>query len=261
MPLNVTQQATVMALFDPASWFVSLPEPVRQAFFRRATLRRVEKGDVLTIQGTPLDGLGVVVEGEVDWVREFGDQQESLMYVAGPGSWLGLGNVLANLPVVTATARTHGRVALLTRPQFEDLVSEHPRFYRDSTGVLVGLLDATLGLLAESRALASESRACAHLATFAEMRAREASVGRGEPLVLPLSQTELARMVGVSRQRLNPVLARLGALGLLTTRFREVVVHDIDRLRAHAIACLPQPVAEAPSGRRRRVRHAKGIAR
>jgi CRP/FNR family cyclic AMP-dependent transcriptional regulator len=255
VPLNLAQQAAVMALFDPTSWFVSLPDPVRQAFFRRATIRHIEKGDVLTIQGTPLDGLGIVVEGNVDWLREFGDRQESLMYVAGPGSWFGLGNVLANRPVVTATARTDGRVVLLTRPQFEDLVREHPRFYRDLTAVMVGLLDATLGLLAESRALASESRACAHLATFAELRAQEAGLGRGEPLVLPLSQTELARMVGVSRQRLNPVLARLGALGLLTTRFREVVVHDIDKLRAHAIACLPPAVADAPSGRpRRRVR-------
>ncbi len=254
MPLTPAQQASLMALFDQTSWFAALPEALRQAFFRRSSIRRIRKGDVLTIQGTPLDGLGIVLEGEVDWMRQFGDQQEALMYVAGPGSWFGLGNVLANLPLVTATARTDGRVALLTRPQFEDLVGEHPRFYRDLTGVLVGLLDATLGLLAESRALASESRVCAHLATFAELRARETGARRGEPLVLPLSQAQVARMVGLSRQRLNPILVQLGALGLVTTRFREVVVHDVDRLRDHAAACLPRPFDVATSGRRRRAR-------
>ncbi len=248
MPLSPADVTATRAVFDATSWFGALPEPVKQAFLRRATARRVRKGDVLTVQGTPLDGVGVILEGEVEWFRQYGNGQQALMYQAGPGAWLGLGNILAGIPLVTAIASTKGRVVLITRAQFEDLVREHPRFYRDLTRVLVALLDVTLGMLAEAREFTAEARVCSHLATFAELRARDARADDGEPLALPLSQAQLAGLVGLSRQRVNTILVQLGDLGLVVSRFRKIVVPDVVRLRAHAIACMGRPESALARG-------------
>jgi len=250
MPLTDTQVAAVRGLLESGSWFKGLPGDIKDAFFRRATIRRIRKGEVIGVAQVPLDGACVILEGHVQMLRHYGDEDETLIHVAGPGSWIGVASLLGTAPLVTSVASTPGRVVLLTRAQFENLVREYPRFYRDLTAVLIAFTDAALTLLANTRELTSESRVCAQIAAMAEMWARDAPSRAGEPLSLPLSQAELARIVGISRQRLNAVLARLMGLGLLSASFRRIVIPDVGRLRAHALASMARPASPAPPARR-----------
>jgi CRP-like cAMP-binding protein len=56
---------------------------------------------------------------------------------------------------------------------------------------------------------------------------------RGDTVVLqlPLTQTELAEMVGGSRQSVNKTLKLFEQRGFLEMRGREVVIVDLDALR------------------------------
>ena len=70
------------------------------------------------------------------------------------------------------------------------------------------------------------------LADRAEMRRWDHPDER--PLCLSLSQEELARLVGLSRQTLNGSLQKLQAAGLVEVAFRTVRVPDPEALRSSA---------------------------
>ena len=82
------------------------------------------------------------------------------------------------------------------------------------------------------RSLPPEDRLRTRLADLVELRRAE-RFGIG-PVVLRLSQEELARMVGVSRQTLNALLADLRAEGLVDVGFRSLRIPDPERLCAAA---------------------------
>ena len=68
--------------------------------------------------------------------------------------------------------------------------------------------------------------------TLATLAARDGRV-EGETVVLelPLTQTELAEMVGGSRQSVNQSLRMFQNRGFLELRGREVVISDLEALR------------------------------
>jgi CRP-like cAMP-binding protein len=68
--------------------------------------------------------------------------------------------------------------------------------------------------------------------TLAALADRDGVV-RGDTVVLqlPLTQTELAEMVGGSRQSVNKTLKLFEQRGFLEMRGREVVIVDLDALR------------------------------
>jgi len=55
----------------------------------------------------------------------------------------------------------------------------------------------------------------------------------GEP-VLPMTQADLARMVGTSRSRVNSQLRRLESEGLVRSGYRGITLLDLPRLRTLA---------------------------
>jgi DNA-binding transcriptional ArsR family regulator len=82
------------------------------------------------------------------------------------------------------------------------------------------------------------------------MRMRERPVSSGG-VSLAVSQSDLARMIGVSRQTLNALLAKLGQAGLIDVGFRSIRVLDAARL--------VDPNA-SPAEAQRAVRRARGTA-
>lgn len=59
----------------------------------------------------------------------------------------------------------------------------------------------------------------------------------GSVVVAPLTQEQLARLVGCSREVMNRTLKHLASLGLLTVARRHVVLLDLPRLQAPAPEC------------------------
>jgi CRP-like cAMP-binding protein len=78
------------------------------------------------------------------------------------------------------------------------------------------------GSVAELHGLPSEERLRRRLESIADFW-RDDLATRG-PVDLPLSQVELASMVGLSRQRLSTLLGRLAAQGLIEVGFRRIRV-------------------------------------
>lgn len=138
--------------------------------------------------------------------------------------------VLTGRPAaVTMIARTPARTLCLPRRAFDETADQDPRFYRAVVQLAMGRYALALRHVSESHRLSAEGRLCAMLADRAETRRWDRPDEK--PVRLNLSQDELARLVGLSRQTLNGVLQKLQKERLVELSFRSIRVLDLAGLR------------------------------
>ena len=178
----------------------------------------------------PSRGLFALLRGRVGFVRATEGGDEYLVHVAEPGFWFGEMGLLTGRTVVTILALTPVRALALTKAAFEEIVAAEPRYYRPFAELALERFAAAYRFVAENHLLPAEIRLCSRLADLAEMRARD--VPPAGPVTLGLSQEELARVVGLSRQTVNPLLRGLQAEGLIELESRKIRILDPARLRA-----------------------------
>jgi CRP-like cAMP-binding protein len=230
----------ILRLLREGAWFKGLPVGLQAEFVRRSVVRTYRRGQVVTRAGNRLDGLYGLLEGRVRVVRPVGTDDEDLIHVGEPGFWIGEYALLTgDAALVSTVATTAVRMLLLPRREFEALVNHEPRWLRPFAMLALERYAVFVRQLSDTRALAPEERLRSRLADLVELRRAERfSVG---PVVLRLSQEELARIVGVSRQTLNALLADLHAAGLVEVGFRSLRIPDAARLCAAAPAPLFAP--------------------
>ena len=221
----------ILRLLREGSWFRALPAELQDALVRRATVRSYRRGQVVTRAGTRAEGLFGLLEGRLEVIRPVGTAGEDLIHVGEPGFWIGEYSLLTgDAAVVGTVAATAARVLVLRRSEFERLVDEEPRWFRPFAMLALTRYALMVRQLSDTRTLPPDGRLRLRLADLVTLRRAERdSPG---PVVLRLSQEQLARIVGVSRQTLNPLLAELRAEGLVETGFRSVRIADDERLCA-----------------------------
>ena len=221
----------ILRLLREGDWFKELPVALQTEFVRRSTVRSYRRGQVVTRSGSRLDGLYGLLEGRLRVIRPVGADGEDLIHVAEPGFWIGEYSLLTgDAAVVGTVATTAVRMLLLPRREFERMVDEEPRWFRPFAMLALQRLELMIRQLSDTRSLSPEDRLRTRLADLVDLRRKE-RFGAG-PVVLRLSQEELARIVGVSRQTLNALLAGLRADGLIEVGFRSLRIPDPDRLVA-----------------------------
>lgn len=218
-----------LRLLREGAWFKALPEPLQLELVRRSTVRSYRRGQWVTRVGSRLDGLYGLLEGRLWVVRPVGEDGEDLIHVAEPGFWIGEYSLFSGDAAMVGTrATTATRVLVLPRREFEAMVEAEPRWYRPLVDLVVQRLPLLVRQLSDTRSLPPEERLRGRLADLVELRRAE-RFGVG-PVVLRLSQEELARIVGVSRQTLNALLAELRDEGLVEIGFRSLRIPDPARL-------------------------------
>ncbi|HSP99285.1 MAG TPA: Crp/Fnr family transcriptional regulator [Candidatus Dormibacteraeota bacterium] len=235
--MTTTPAPWILRLLREGAWFKQLPDALQVEFVRRSVVRSYRRGQVVTRAGSRVDGLYGLLEGRLQVIRPVGSGVEDLIHVGEPGFWIGEYSVLTGAPAVVSTvASTHARVLILPRREFEHLVDQEPRWYRPFATLALERYALLVRQLADTRSLSPEDRLRSRLADLVELRRAE-RFGIG-PVVLRLSQEELARMVGVSRQTLNVLLAVLRAERLVEVGFRSLRIPDPARL----LSAAPPPV-------------------
>ena len=223
----------ILRLLREGAWFKQLPGELQVEFVCRSVVRSYRRGQLVTRSGSRLEGLYGLLEGRLRVIRPVGRDSEDLIHVGEPGFWIGEYSLLTgDAAVVGTVATTAARVLLLPRREFERLVEEEPRWFRPFAMLALQRQALLVRQLSDTRSLPPEDRLRTRLADLVELRRAE-RFGIG-PVVLRLSQEELARIVGVSRQTLNVLLADLRAEGLVEVGFRSLRIPDPARLCATA---------------------------
>jgi len=180
-------------------------------------LRAFRRGQVVFMTGDPGDTLIVVVSGRVKVVARAADGAELTLTVIGPGGVLGELSAADGGPRSTdAQTLDECQLLFVPRDQVWDICSRVPA----AAQALAGSLAATLRRLTES---ASDL-------VFLDLPRRVAKVLLSQPMGddgiiwLKMSQEELARQTGVTRQSVNAALRGFERRGWIEVRDRAVVV-------------------------------------
>ena len=194
--------------------------------------RRFRRGEVIFHIGDPGDALFVIVSGEVKiWLpSETGD--EAIL------ATLRAGDVFGELALLDGAPRSASAVALSPT---ETVVLPRDRF-REVIATEAGVRDALLASIAgELRRLTTHveelhflditGRLAARLVRLAQEGGTTGADGSVR-LRTNLTQTDLAAMVGCTRQSVNKLLGQFTDDGLLRLERDGIVVTDLDGLTA-----------------------------
>lgn len=215
------------------SLFEALTEDERQALTGRAIRRRVPRGTTLFMEGHAVDRVGVILQGRVKVCHLTDDGQEIMFTLREPGDLLGhMEAVTAGIAIATVITLEPLEGLFLSAGDFRAFLQEHPR-------VALLLLERMTRHLIDSDRRRLELIAHDSVGRVAR-RLVELTDRYGEPveggmrITLPISQTELASWVGISRKAVSNTLQVLRRRGWIQTGRKTIIVKDLDALRARA---------------------------
>jgi CRP/FNR family transcriptional regulator, cyclic AMP receptor protein len=228
---NMPDARNLHELLCKGRWYRSLPPELQQRILAASRIREFAKGEVIALEGASPAGMSAVLSGEVKLVRQARQGNESLLFICEPGFWFGEYAVLTGeKTLVCAIAKTPVRLLVLPKHEFDRIVEAEPRYYRHFA--TLGLTHAATYLKAfvHASSLEPEARLRGQLALLSLLKRSVDDVDA--PVELPYSQSELASLVGVSRQTVNQLIHALVAKGLVEAGFKQVRVLAPEKLLA-----------------------------
>jgi CRP/FNR family transcriptional regulator, cyclic AMP receptor protein len=213
-------------LLDTTELFSSLPADVLDDLRTRAAVRNYERNELLFTQGDPAGELFVIEEGRVAIATKAPDGRESVLAVLESGALFGELPLFDGSPrSADARALTESRVIVLSYDPVRDVLQARPELLWTVTRLLARWLRATDEALADAVFLDVPGRTAKRLLELA---------GDGNEFKLPVTQEELAGMVGASRERVNKAIASFIRLGWLQQQDRTYKIIQRDRLELRA---------------------------
>jgi CRP/FNR family transcriptional regulator, cyclic AMP receptor protein len=192
----------------------------------KAATVRLERNDTLFSEGDEADELFVVLTGRIAIAKRSTDGRESLVALMEPGDIFGEMPLFDDEPR-SATARALERSELVRVP-FEAVRSEleaQPAVLWDVVALFASRLRVTDDALADAMLLDVTGRTAKRLLELA---------GPADEFVLPITQEELAGLVGASRERVNKSIAAFIRLGWIEQSDRRYRIVERDRLAQRA---------------------------
>lgn len=205
------------------------PEPL-QAIAQTLRRRRFRRGEVLFHEGDPGDSLFIVASGAVKVVVPSEEGDEAILATLRRGDFLGELALLDGAPrSASAIALEATETMALPRDRFKALVASEPVIRDALLSSLAGELRRLTAHVAELHFLDLTGRLAARLARLAEEHGTREADGSIR-LDAPLTQSDLAAMIGATRQSVNKLLGEFVEEGLLRLDRDAIVIPDLEAL-------------------------------
>jgi CRP-like cAMP-binding protein len=186
-------------LLDSTDLFAALPPEVLAALGEQTRVREIERNEDLFHQGDPSSSLYVVATGRIAIATQSGDGRESVIAILEDGGLFGELPLFDDAPrSADARALVDSTVVELDYEPVRRVLREQPELLWIIVRLLVTRLRATDEALADSVFLDVPARTAKRLLELA---------GDADSFTLPLTQEELAAMVGASRERVNKAIS------------------------------------------------------
>jgi CRP/FNR family transcriptional regulator, cyclic AMP receptor protein len=189
--------------------------------------RPLVRGDILFQEGDPPDALFLVIRGRIAIaIANPIDRRESVVTLMEPGDLFGELGMLDDGPR-SAMARALESSTVLAVPYGPvlEMFEREPRLLWNVTRLLAQRLRVMDEALADSVFLDVTGRTAKRLLELAD---------GSDQFTLPVTQEELAGMVGASRERVNKAIASFIRLGWLDQHDRQYTITRRDRLELRA---------------------------
>jgi CRP/FNR family cyclic AMP-dependent transcriptional regulator len=184
--------------------------------------RRFKRNEVVFHHGDPGDTLHLVVHGYFAIRVTTPEGNQAMLRVFGPADFFGeLAMLSPGQRRGTAVSLDSGETLSLHREDFQTLQTTRPRINDVLTGALVAEVRRLSSALIEALYVPVERRVLLRLLDLVEL------YGGGEaPVVIPLTQDDIAQLAGTTRPTANRVLRASEADGLLRLARGRVEVSD-----------------------------------
>ncbi len=197
----------------------------RREVAARAHARSFAKGDVVFLEGDLADSVHFVTSGHFAVRVSTPDGERATLNILCAGHWFGELS-LAHEPEpaprsATVAALDDGTTSMLALRDFHELCRRHPRVERLVATLMAARVRELSAQLLRAMYVPLDRRLYSCLADLVEIY----QVG-GEPAVIPLTQEQIADLVGGTRPSVNQVLQRLAADEVLELGRGRVIVLD-----------------------------------
>ena len=202
-----------------------LAQEDRDRLLALGTVRSVRKGEMLFRAGAPGKDVYLLESGRVKLSQIAPAGREMILWFCFPGELFGLAAVPGTGPrMVFAQAVTEVRVRRIARAQFLSFLLGNPRVSLE----LINLVLARLYLLCDSLLNVTTESAEFRIRSLLRRLCLQYGkvVGNEVFLDVPLTQQDLADMIGASRQTVSSLLARMKERGAIRMTGRKMYVQD-----------------------------------
>lgn len=222
-------EKTVRDAVECCFLFQRVPRPQLDGLIAACRTRRCVSGDLVCAEGELPQCVWIVASGGLSYLNRSADGGESIVGVVGRGTVVGLA-CFTDGQGMHSEVRAHRDSALVEVPfrQLGALAERHPTIWR----AIATLAFTRLRILVEVRRAQGHSnlrsrigwQLLSHLPHLAQ-----AEPATGAPHV-PVSQEDLAKLVGASRSRVNQELRALQRGGVVHLGYRGITVLEPARL-------------------------------
>jgi CRP-like cAMP-binding protein len=227
-PSSEGAPADPIALLRRSSLLGALDDEDLIRLARRSRLRRYRRGQILFTEGDPADAVVIVAEGRLKVMLIADDGREHVVNIAEVGDTLGeLALADAGPRSATVEALDETVVMVVDRAAVEEVIRERPIVAQKLLHALGAHVRRLTGANADLVFLDLPRR----VAKLLLYRMRES---RHPVIELGLNQTEIAAMLGGSRQSVNQALRELERRGWILSEGSTITIQDVDRLRRYA---------------------------
>ncbi len=196
-----------------------------------ARVERLDAGRVLFRKGDPGDRLYVVLAGRIAIGTTSEDGKEVVFNVLGRGEVFGEIALLdGKARTADATAMAESHLLVLERKDFMPFLERHPEVAARLIAVLCERVRWVSESYEDALFMDLPARLAKRLLILAESYG-EPVEGAGTRIEFPLSQQELAKIAGVSREAVNKLLRAWQSEGLIAHDHSHVTILDEARLK------------------------------
>ena len=230
-PAKVSEHSEkVRAGYAPFDLFQWLTPEAQLAFAAASRQRRLSTNGRIYTQAERGDEMFRIVSGTVRMSVLRDDGREALHSVLQPGDCFGICSMLDEAPRHhTTTANGDVELQVLRREACVQLRSSHASF---ADALFRHMSRHTRLLIDYFVSSTIDELSCRVALRLLKAQKSNAANGRHNCLTVILSQSELALMVGASRQAVNKVLKQFEDDGLISIEYGRVQVLDVERLQA-----------------------------
>ena len=202
--------------------FSGVQQQLLEPIVEQSSVQSLQRGDMLFSEGDEANDLYIVLEGRVAIANRSFDGRESVVALMESGDLFG------EMPLFRPDGRSadarvleNSSVVVIPYVPVKSLYQDHPEMLWKIVDMLAERLKVMDVALADSMFLDVTGRTAKRLLELA---------GTDEEFELPVTQEELAGMIGASRERVNKSIASFIKLGWLAQKGEKYVILDRKQL-------------------------------
>ena len=227
---GMTESSFAIEALRRCALFAKVDDEILALCASSLRIRRYRKNETIFHQGDPGDSLYIIESGSVKIVLPSPEGEEgAIIATLSRGDFFGELALLDGAPhSATAVAIEPTEALVLRRDRFDDLVETEPALRRALFAGLVMELRRLTGHVEELHFLDLPGRLASRIVRLAQ----ESQPGATTDIRLdwPFTQSDLAAMIGGTRQTVNRLLADMTAQDLVRLERDALIIPDLDRL-------------------------------